>query len=175
MPDDCNGSVEWVKWEMTRDPNYITTLKDPRNAPEPTKTIANRLKGLKEEAQADVARKSEPEKFCQDCKESAGVSTPTDFPDMTVWFRWPEDYEGEDESGATVTVHAKYSAMGSADFKKHKWSKECAPRWWGNVSYNFGDDELMLPAKVLVHLPEEELLNLLVEKGLREKFEEIIT
>ena len=175
MPENCNGFVEWVTWKRTSDATYTTTLKDPAGAPEPTKPIPDRLRGLNEEADADAARRSEPHGDCPTpCQNAQPVVTTTNLPNVIVEYRWTEQYDLTDAGGNTVRLTAKYTAVGKADFQKLRHRAECYPDHFGNIYYNLNDIEVKVPAKLLVACSPEQLYLALQREGLLEKVEEIL-
>jgi hypothetical protein len=170
MPDErseeCNVATEWVEWERTSDVEYRHTFSDPSDADDPSKSLADRERGLEEAADDDLMQRSGTRTSCPNaCRSKVVVVSETSFPNMEVLYQWTERKQGKDQNGNVVDITVDYTARGLVTVKKTRKRRECAPRKIGNVSYRLEGVEVTVPAELLLPLESDRLFAILRDEG----------
>lgn len=170
----CNETIEWVEWHRTSEVDYRGLWKNPTDAPDPELSMSEQIDNMTAAADRDTASESETPLDCPlGCSESTPVVVRRKEFNRPVRYAWDEKYPGRDDEGNVVTLTARYTANGRADFEKVIKQKDCAPPSFGNVSYNLDDIEVTVPAALLLTSHPDELYAILEREGLLEEVREL--
>ena len=145
MSDECKKVLTYYRYTKVRG---ITTLgvleKQPRLAPAPSKTPAQRLQDLNARLDADIrARNAITVPQCGWHCDYLGERIVSDTTrTRTVKIIWTEPFELRDANGGVFRGIGRYRTRGDARVQTIKWEKECDTKLgdpdsdWNEASFN---------------------------------------